>query len=225
MKKVQAKAFGGFVFLLLAIAAAVFLPAWSFNYWQAWAFLAVFDISVALITLYVAKHDPKLLERRVKAGPTAEKEKNQKIIQAIAQFTFLPVLIIPALDHRFEWSQVPSYASIAGDVLVVLGLFVVFMVFKENTFASATVEVQAGQKVISTGPYAVVRHPMYSGAIVMMLGVPVALGSWWGLLVVIPFVIVIIARLLHEEKFLTQNLPGYTEYRAKVRWHLIPGIF
>jgi len=225
MKNLLAKAFGGLILLLLVLAVAIFLPAWTLDYWQAWVFLAAFAISVIIITIYLAKRDPQLFERRLNAGPSAEKEKSQKIIQAIAQLAFLLVIIVPALDHRWSWSKMPSYVSIVGDVLVVLGFFMVFKVFRENTFAAAIIEVDAGQRVISTGPYAIVRHPMYSGAIVMMLGVPIALGSWWGLLAIVPFTIVIIARLLDEEKFLAKNLHGYTEYCAEVRWHLVPGIF
>ena len=219
------KAFGGLVFLLSVMAAGIFLPAWTFNYWQAWIFLAVFGASVIIITAYLARHDPQLLERRLNAGPGAEKQKSQKIIQTIAQFAFLVVFVVSAIDHRLVWSMMPSYLPVIGDIFVALGLLIVFRVFKVNTFTAATIDVGAGQKVISTGPYAIVRHPMYSGAIVMLLGVPVALGSWWGLLTIIPFVIVVIARLLNEEKFLAQNLPGYTGYCVKVRWRLVPGVF
>ena len=211
--------------MLFVMAAAIFLPAWTFTYWQAWIFLAVFGVSVIIITAYLATHDPQLLERRVNAGPGAEKEKSQKIIQTIAQFAFLLVFVVPAIDHRLLWSMMPSYLPVIGDIFVALGLLIVFRVFKENTFTAATIDVGAGQRVISTGPYAIVRHPMYSGAIVMLLGVPVALGSWWGLLTIIPFVIVVIARLLNEEEFLAQNLHGYTTYCAKVRWRLVPGVF
>jgi len=221
----KAKAFRGFIFLLLVLSAAIFLSAWTLQYWQAWVFLAVFCISEAVITVYLAKRDPQLLERRVSARPRAEKEKRQKIIHAIAQISFLLVIVLPALDHRWSWSNMPPYVSISGDVIVALGFFIVFRVFKENTFAAATIEISAGQKVISTGPYAMVRHPMYSGALVMLLGVPIALGSWWDLLAVIPSTIVIIVRLLDEEKFLAKSLPGYTEYCSKVRWRLLPGIF
>lgn len=211
--------------MLLVMAAAIFLPAGTFAYWQAWIFLAVFGVSVIIITADLATRDPQLLERRVNAGPGAEKEKSQKIIQTVAQFAFLLVLVVPAIDHRLVWSMMPSYLPVIGDIFVALGLLIVFRVFKENTFTAATIDVVAGQKVISTGPYAIVRHPMYSGAIVMLLGVPVALGSWWGLLTIIPFATLVIARLLKEEKFLAQNLPGYTKYCAKVRWRLVAGVF
>jgi protein-S-isoprenylcysteine O-methyltransferase Ste14 len=224
-KDLNIKALGGLLFLVICLAAAMFLPAWTVHYWQAWTFLAVFTVSVLAITVYLMKKDPKLLERRVNAGPGAEKKNSQKIIQFFAQIAFLAVLVIPSVDHRFAWSTVPPYISVAGDALVVLGLLVVFLVFKENTFTSAIIEVSAEQKVISTGPYALVRHPMYIGALVMLLGVPLALGSWWGLLTIIPMAVVIILRLLDEEKYLIKILPGYDEYRHKVKYRLAPFIW
>jgi len=166
--------------------------------------------------------DPKLLERRVEAGPSAEKEKSQKIIQVFASIFFIAVLIIPSFDHRYGWSSIPFFIVIAGDFLVALGFFLIFLVLRENTFAAATIEVSANQKVITTGPYSIVRHPMYSGALIMLLCTPLALGSWWGMLTLIPFTLILIWRLLDEEKFLSKNLPGYNEYRQKVRYRLIP---
>jgi protein-S-isoprenylcysteine O-methyltransferase Ste14 len=225
MNDLNKKAFEGLTFFILALAVLLFLPVWTFHYWQAWVFLSVFSVSVFLITVYLMKKDTKLLERRVNAGSAHEKEKSQKVIQFVAQFAFIAVVVFPSIDHRFGWSTVPAYICIIGDMLVALGLFVVFLVFRKNTFTSATIEVASDQKVISTGPYAFVRHPMYSGAIIMLLGVPLALGSWWGLLAVIPITFVMIWRLLDEEKFLSRDLPGYIEYCAKVRWHLVPGIF
>jgi protein-S-isoprenylcysteine O-methyltransferase Ste14 len=225
MKDLNKKAFGGLSFLLLVLATSLFLPAWTFAYWQAWVFLAVFAVSVLLITLYLMKKDQKLLERRVKGVPTAEKETIQKIIQSLAGIAFIAIFVLSALNHRFGWSVVSIYFVVAGDILVMLGLFIVFLVFKENTFTSAIIEIDVEQKVISTGPYALVRHPMYIGAFVMLIGVPLALGSWWGLLAVIPIVLVIIWRLLDEERFLLKNLSGYPEYRNTVKYRLIPFIW
>ena len=137
------------------------------------------------ITLYLMKKDPKLLERRMRAGPGAEKEKSQKIVMSLASAGFIALIVVSALDHRFAWSALPPYTALAGDVLVALGYLTIFFVFKENTFTSATIEVDPQQKVISTGPYALVRHPMYAGSIVMLTGIPLALGSWWGLFIII----------------------------------------
>jgi protein-S-isoprenylcysteine O-methyltransferase Ste14 len=225
MKDLNKKALGGLLFLVICLAVMLFLPAWTLDYWQAWTFLAVFSASVLAITVYLMKKDPKLLERRVNAGPGAEKEKSQRIVQFAAQIAFIAVIVFPSVDHRFAWSAVPPYIAVAGDVLVALGLLIVFFVFKENTFTSAIIEVGTEQKVISTGPYALVRHPMYIGGLVMLLGVPLALGSWWGLFTIIPITIVIVWRLLDEEKFLIKTLSDYSEYRNKVRYRLVPFIW
>ncbi len=225
MKNLGMQAFGGFLFLFLVMSSSIFLPAWTFNYWQAWTFLAVFFGSVLAITIYLMKKDPKLLERRVRGGPSAEKEKSQQVIQSIAGIAFIAIFLISALDHRFGWSAVSLFIVLVGDVLVALGLLVVFLVFRENTFTSATIEIATDQKVISTGPYSLVRHPMYSGAFIMLLGVPIALGSWCGLLAVIPLILVIVARLFDEEKFLAQSLVGYPEYLNRVLYRLIPFVW
>ncbi|MDR3574987.1 MAG: isoprenylcysteine carboxylmethyltransferase family protein [Anaerolineaceae bacterium] len=225
MKNLNLKAFAGLLNLLVVLGLALFLPSWTLNYWQAWLFLAVFGVSVLAITLYLMKNDPQLLERRVQAGPVAEQQTSQKIIQGIAAIAFIAMIILPALDHRFGWSSVPTYWVIGGDILVALGLYFVFLVFKENSYTSAVIEVGAEQKIISTGPYAYVRHPMYIGALVMLLGVPPALGSWWGLLSIIPMALTITMRLLDEEKFLLKNLPGYADYQNKVKYRLLPFIW
>lgn len=225
MKNLNVRAFSGLLFLIIVIATTLFLPAWTINYWQAWVFLIVFLVTVSVITLYLMKKDPKLLERRVKAGPVAEKQISQKIIQFLASLAFIAIFVLSALDYRFKWSSVPIYVIVVGDILVFLGLIIVFFVFRENTFTSAIIEVDNKQKVISTGPYKQLRHPMYTGAIIMLLGVPLSLGSWWGILTVIPLVLVIISRLLDEEKFLTKNLPGYSDYKKGVRYRLIPFIW
>jgi protein-S-isoprenylcysteine O-methyltransferase Ste14 len=215
----------GFVQLIAMLGLSLFLPAGSFNFWQAWVYLIIFVVSAALITIYLWKKDPKLLESRVKAGPGAEKERTQKIIQLFASIFFIAILITPSLDYRFGWSDVPLYIVILGNLLVVLGFFLVFLVFRENTFAAATIEASRDQKVITTGPYSIVRHPMYIGALIMLFGTPLALGSWWGLLTLILMTLVIALRLLDEEKFLLKNLPGYKEYCQKTRYRLIPFIW
>lgn len=225
MNDLNKRAFGGLVRLVVTLAALIFVPAWTLNYWQAWMFLAVFSIAIFAITLYLMKKDPKLLQRRVNAGPLAETEKSQKIIQVLAMIAFMTVIAFPGFDRRFGWSTVPASLAIAGDLLVTLGLCMVFWVFKENTFTAGVIAVEAGQRVISAGPYALVRHPMYTGALVMLLGVPVALGSLWGLLTIIPITAVIVVRLLEEEKFLVKNLPGYSEYQSTVRYRLLPFIW
>jgi protein-S-isoprenylcysteine O-methyltransferase Ste14 len=225
MSQLNIRAFAGMLQLLIMLGLTIFLPAWTLDYWQAWIVIAVFFACTLAVTLYLMKNDPKLLERRVKAGVGAEQERSQNIIQAFAAIAFIAIFVVSVLDHRFAWSTVPAYLTALGDVLVALGFYLVFLVFKENTFASGTIEVGAEQKVIMTGPYALVRHPMYVGALVMLVGVPLALGSLWGLLTIVPMVIVLVARLLDEEKFLAKNLAGYSEYQSRVRSRLLPLIW
>jgi protein-S-isoprenylcysteine O-methyltransferase Ste14 len=225
VKELARKAVLGFTRLILALGIFLFAPAGTLDFWQAWVYLCVFAASSALITAYLWKKDPQLLERRVNAGPGAEKEKSQKRIQLFASLAFIGVMVLPSIDHRLRWSVVPLPVVIAGDVLAILGFLIVFLVFKVNTFTAATIEVAADQKVISTGPYAIVRHPMYSGALVMLVGTPLALGSWWGLLMFIPMIFTIVFRLLDEESFLSRNLPGYEQYCQIVRYRLAPFVW
>jgi protein-S-isoprenylcysteine O-methyltransferase Ste14 len=225
MDTLQRKAFAGLLILFLVMAALLFLAAGTIRYWQGWAYLAVFFGASFLITLYLAKNDPALLKRRLSAGPWAEKEQAQKIIMAFTSIGFVALIVVPALDFRFGWSAVPLPIVAAGDVLVAIGYAIIFLVYKENTFTSATIEVAKDQQVISTGPYALVRHPMYAGGLLYLLGTPLALGSWWGLVpfaATLPF---LIWRLFDEEAFLARNLPGYAEYRNKVRFRLMPGVW
>jgi protein-S-isoprenylcysteine O-methyltransferase Ste14 len=225
MNQLNRKAIAGLLQLLIVLAVLIFVPSWTIHYWQGWLFLALFAACVIAISFYLMKNDPHLLEGRVKAGPGAEQSPFQKIIQSLAAIAFIAMFIVASLDHRFGWSIVPTSVVVLGDVLVVFGLYFVFLVFKENTFAAGTIGVGAEQKVISTGPYAMVRHPMYIGALVMLVGVPLALGSWWALLGVVLMTLVIVFRLLDEEKFLAINLAGYSEYQRKVRYHLVPMIW
>jgi protein-S-isoprenylcysteine O-methyltransferase Ste14 len=220
-----AKSILGFANLILLLAIALFAPAWTFRFWQAWLYLFLFAASSAAITIYLWKRDRALLSRRVSAGPIAEKTRTQQIIQLFASLGFLAILVVPSLDYRFSWSHVPLWLVLAGDLLVVLGFYIVFGVFCANSFTSATVEVAEQQTVISTGPYALVRHPMYSGALIMLLGTPLALGSLWGLIPFVPMVAIIVIRLLDEEKLLLANLPGYAEYVATIKFRLLPHVW
>jgi protein-S-isoprenylcysteine O-methyltransferase Ste14 len=225
MSTLHRKAFGSLLLLFLAMAALLFVAAGSLDYWQAWTFLAVYFASSLALTLYLMKEDPMLLQRRMRGGPTAEKEPVQKIIMFFTSLGFIGLLVLPALDHRLAWSHMSPYAALAGEALVAVGWFAIFLVFKENTFTSATIELAPDQRVVSTGPYALVRHPMYAGALVMLAGIPIALGSWWGLLVIVAIMPALIWRLIDEEKFLASNLPGYVEYQNRVRYRLIPAVW
>jgi len=219
------KAIAGFMQLAALLALLLFLPAWTLHYWQAWAYLAIFLGSSLLISIDLWFRDPRLLERRLKAGPGAEKRRGQNWIQVLASFCFAALLVIPSLDHRFGWSRVPVIATVIGNLLVAGGFLIVYRVFRVNTFTAGTIEIASDQTVISTGPYAVIRHPMYSGALVLLLGTPLALGSFWGLLALIPMTAALAARLLDEEKLLAAELPGYKEYCQRVRFHLVPFVW
>ena len=224
MKNPKTKMWLWLVVSSVLIGLALFLAAGTIDYWQAWVYLGVSAVSSVLLTLSLVK-DPILLESRTKAGPTAEKRRIQKIIVLCIGIPWIAMFIVPALDRRFGWSNVPSWLSLVGDLLIIVGMWMVFRVFKENSFGSATVEITDDQRVISTGPYAIVRNPMYASAAVYFIGASLALGSYWGLVASILMILGFVWRLLDEEKFLAQNLPGYAEYCAKVKWHLIPGIF
>jgi protein-S-isoprenylcysteine O-methyltransferase Ste14 len=224
MQSAKAKMWLMLVIGVVAIGLALFLSAGTIRYWQAWIYLAVGALTSVLLTLYVMK-DPLLLERRTKAGPSAEQRPVQKLIFTCLAVVWIGMFVVPGLDHRYSWSSVPSWISIGGNLLVAVSMWMVYRVFKVNSFGSATVEVSAGQTVISTGPYAIVRNPMYSGAVVYFVGVSLALGSWWALIPSFLMALGFVWRLFDEESFLAQNLPGYKEYCAKVRWHLIPGVF
>lgn len=225
MTELNQRALGGLLAFLVVMGALLFVPAWTLDYWQAWIFLAVFGGSSLAITVYLMKKDPKLLQRRVKAGPGAEKQTRQKVIQSITSAGFIAILIVSALDHRFKWFPVTRFVSVAGEVLVGAGLFIIFLVYKENTFASATIEVVPDQKVISTGLYAMVRHPMYMGALLMFIGIPLSLGSGLGVIILLLIMPALLWRLLDEEKFLAKNLPGYPDYQAKVKQRLLPFVW
>ncbi len=225
MTSLAGRSVASLVGLLLAMAALLFGPPWTFDYWQAWVFLAVYFGGSTALTLHLLKKDPALLERRMKGGPFAEERLSQKIIMAFTSTGFLGLLVIPALDRRFGWSHMPPAAALAGNALVLLGGFSIHRVFRENSFTSARIELASDQQVISTGPYARVRHPMYAGALVMMAGIPIALGSGWGLLALAAMMPALVWRILDEEKFLAAGLPGYEAYRQKVRYRLIPGVW
>ena len=209
----------------IALGILLFLPAWTLRYWQAWVFILVFLTSVNAIGIYLSLQDPALLEKRKKVGPAAETSPVQKIIMSFALVGIVTLLVICALSVRFGWSFVPWYISLLGDVLVALGLYVNYLVFKENTFGGSTIETSEDQRVISTGLYATIRHPMYAGVLIMMIGVPLALGSYWGLVILAFILPGLIWRILDEEKILRKDLPGYADYMQKVRYRLIPKIW
>ena len=221
----RSKAWFALAVLMAVMGLLLFLPAGTVHYWQAWVYLSIFSGASVLTTLYLMREDPALLERRMSGGPTAEKRPVQRFIMLCTSIGFIALLVVPAFDHRFRWSAVPLGGVLAGELLVAIGFYLIYRVYRENTFTSATIEVTENQTVISTGPYAIVRHPMYASASLYLLGTPLALGSWWGFVPIAAMLPFLIWRLFDEERFLARNLPGYAEYQKQVRHRLVPFVW
>jgi len=204
---------------LIIVAAMLFIPAGSLRFWQGWAYLMVWFVPMLFAFGYFYKHDPQLIERRMQRK---EKVHEQKLIIRFGFATWLIGYLLPGLDHRFGWSHLPLWLTILSQAFVLGGCLMIFWVLKANSFAAATIRVEPGQRVISSGPYRIVRHPMYLGAGVMFLFAPLALGSYFALPVFALFIPIIVFRLLNEEKVLRQELPGYPEYCLRTRFRLVP---
>lgn len=222
LQNIKKKVLMLFPLAILVTVLMLFLPAGSFNFWQAWILIIVLFTPVIFVVFYFLKHDPSLLERRLRFK---EKVDKQKSIVILAQLIFLIGFLIPGLDFRYKWSSIPVWLSLVSDLVIFLSYLLIFMVFKENSYTSRIIEVDKNQKVISSGPYALVRHPMYVGLILMLIFLPFALGSYWALIFFIPVIILIVFRILNEEKVLLKDLEGYREYCQKVKTRLIPRIW
>ena len=216
------------VFGLVEFAAfglILFVPAGTVHYWQAWVFLVVVGVLAWLPALYLLRTNPVALQARIRGGPAAETRTAQKVVIAGLYLSLAAMVVVSALDHRFGWSRVPTTICLVGDVVVAVGLSVMGLVVVQNSYAAATVRVEAGQTVVSTGLYGLVRHPMYTGNVIMMVGIPLALGSLWGLVFVVPGLIVLASRIGDEEKLLQDELEGYRGYTRKVRYRLVPRVW
>jgi protein-S-isoprenylcysteine O-methyltransferase Ste14 len=209
----------------LALGAMVFLPAGTLNYWQGWAYCGTSILASAFYTLYLARYDPALLQRRQQAGPSHEKEPAQKVIILFIAAAFVALIALPPLDYRFGWSRVPWYVSVIADALIAFSFYFFYLVSKVNTYAAANVRVEQGQRVVDTGVYGLVRHPMYFGALFLIVGTPLALGSWWTLLLTPVFLLLLYFRIVSEETVLMRDLAGYAEYQRRVRYRLIPFVW
>jgi protein-S-isoprenylcysteine O-methyltransferase Ste14 len=203
----------------------LFVQAGTLHYWQAWVFLVVFALSTWIPSIYLMRTNPAALDRRMRAGPIAEARAVQRIVISIALVSLAATIVVSTFDHRFGWSSVPTPVCLVGDVLVAIGLGLAMMVIVQNSYAAANVTVEAGQKVIATGLYGLVRHPMYTGNIIMMVGIPLALGSYWGLVLVIPGPFVLAIRIHDEEELLGEELDGYSEYTQRVHYRLVPYVW
>lgn len=203
----------------------VFYPAGTLNYWQGWVFVAIFTVATVAPSAYLARTNPAALQRRMHAGPRAETRTVQKFIIAAAFLALFAMMALSALDHRFGWSSVPAAVTLLGDVLVAAGLSIAMLTVVQNSYAAATVTVEDDQRVVSTGLYRLVRHPMYVGNVILMFGIPLALGSYWGLALLIPAVLLLVARILDEERALVDGLNGYRDYTQRVRYRLMPHVW
>jgi protein-S-isoprenylcysteine O-methyltransferase Ste14 len=210
---------------IVVLGMLLFVPAGTFDYWQAWVFVAMFTLATVLPTAYLARNDPAALQRRMHGGPQAETRTVQKIVILVVFVGLFGMVVFSALDHRFGWSPVPAAVSLVGDVLVVAGLVIGLLVVAQNSYAAATIQVEADQELATRGLYSLVRHPMYAGNVLLMVGIPLALGSYWALLLVAPIVVVLIFRILDEEKMLVHELAGYPEYTHQVRYRLLPYVW
>jgi len=225
MNDLSKRALIGLARFQIALALIIFLPARSITYWQGWLYWSLFGAACFALTLYFLRYDPSLVERRMKAGPAAESAPRQKLIMTVASAGMIALYLVSALDYGFGWSHVPVAVSLIANIFVLLGFAGIFWTFRENAYAAATVRVESGQPVIATGPYAIVRHPMYAAALPLFLATPPALGSWYGLTPAAVVVAAIVWRLLDEETHLVRDLPGYSNYRNTVRARLVPGVW
>lgn len=211
-----------FIAAMAALACLFFLPAGTFAYWEAWAFLAILFSAMAFMLGYLFKNDPELLERRL---ITREKETKQKLFIPLLTLCFLAVFLLPGFDRRWGWSALPVRLVITADIFILLGFGLFFLTLKENRYASRIIEVVPGQKLISTGPYGIIRHPMYLAMLVIYVFSPLALGSYWGMVPLALMIPLLALRLLNEESVLIRNLKGYKEYMRATRHRLVPGVW
>lgn len=211
-----------FVLGVLVFLAIFFLPAGTFNYWHAWVYMGVLFLPLVFVFSYLLKNNPDLLERRMR---TNEREKKQQLFVFISGILITLAYVLPGFDFRFGWSQVPLWVALLADLIVLAGYGFVFLVFRENRYTSRVVEVETEQTVISTGPYSLLRHPMYLGMVAMYVFSPLALGSFWAMIPAVLIIPALMFRLLDEEKVLSRDLPGYSDFMKKVKYHLFPGIW
>ncbi|MBI5295721.1 MAG: isoprenylcysteine carboxylmethyltransferase family protein [Chloroflexi bacterium] len=207
---------------IVVIGACLFWPAGTFNYWQAWAWLGTLFLPMGVSLVYLVRRDPALLERRTR---TSETRPEQRLIIAASSIYFLVIFLLPGFDKRYGWSQVPVWLVILADLGVLAGYGLYILVLRTNSYASRVIEVEQGQQVISAGPYALVRHPMYLGMILLMVATPLALGSFWAFLPSLGLIPLLVVRARDEEKLLMKDLAGYREYTQKTHYRIFPGIW
>jgi protein-S-isoprenylcysteine O-methyltransferase Ste14 len=207
---------------VIIMSALLFIPAGSVKFWNAWMFIGVLFIPMLFVIFYLIIRDPELLYKRLK---TNESEKTQKKVVLLTSVVFLSAFIIAGLDYRFEWSAVPVPLEILSALIVLIGYILFYMVMRQNSYASRVVEIQEKQKVIDTGLYGIVRHPMYFAAILMFMFMPLVLGSFYALIPLLIFPFQMSTRMKNEEEILEKGLEGYILYKEKVRYKIIPYVW
>lgn len=215
---VLSRLFGGIVMFMLLFL----LPAGTWRYWQAWMYIGILFVPMLFVLAYFMKNDPGLLERRMKMR---EERGEQRRIIGLSTLTFILAYILPGFDIRYGWSNMPAWVSILAGVVLFLSYLLVFRTMQVNSFLSRVIEVAQNQKVVDTDVYGIVRHPMYVGMTILYIVSPVALGSWWAVIPALAIIPVIVFRILDEEKALEHELPGYVEYKQKVKYRLIPFVW
>lgn len=211
-----------FIMGLLLVGVLLFLPAGGFGYTNGWLFIGLLFIPMLLLGIVMLIKSPSLLEKRLNAK---EKEKTQKGVVAVSGLLFVVGFVIAGLDYRFGWSKMPTWVVVTASVLLITSYALYTEVMRENAYLSRTIEVQDNQKVVSTGLYGIVRHPMYAVTVWLFLSIPITLGSWWSLLCFLPYLAVIVIRIINEEKVLEAGLEGYSDYKKKVKYRLIPFVW
>lgn len=204
------------------VGVLLFLPAGTFDYWNAWLFIALLFIPMFILGVALVVKSPELLEKRLHSR---EKEAEQSIVVLLSFIMFLGGFVACALDFRFEWSKMPIAVVIAASVILLISYGLYAEVMRENAFLSRTVEIQEEQKVVDTGLYGIVRHPMYFSTTLLFLSIPLVLGSWIGFIIFLIYPMILVKRIKNEEKILEEGLKGYREYKDKVRYRMIPFVW
>ena len=211
-----------YIFGVLIVGCLLFIPANSFEYWNGWLFMGLLFIPMFIAGIFLMIKNPQLLEKRLNAK---EKEKEQKLVLVFSALMFLAGFIVAGLNYRFKWVEIPDIVVIISSVIFLIAYILYAEVLRENTYLSRTIEVQKGQKVVDTGLYGIVRHPMYAVTILLFLSMPLVLGSIVSFAIFLVYPIVIAKRIKNEEKVLEKDLKGYKEYKKKVKYKMIPFIW
>jgi protein-S-isoprenylcysteine O-methyltransferase Ste14 len=221
-KKLFIQAIGKYLLGLILVSILLFIPAGTLNYWNAWLLIGVLCIPMLIVGIVLMIKNPELLRKRLNAK---EKEEEQKSVILLGGLMFVIGFVVAGLDYRFQWLVLPEWLVIAATVVLLFAYLLYAEVLRENAYLSRTIEVQEGQKVIDSGLYGIVRHPMYVSTILLFLSMPLVLGSFFSFLVFLIYPVITVKRIRNEEEVLEKSLEGYSEYKKRVKYRLIPFIW